>query len=142
MEKIMVENVSVGGVNIQNDTGSIKKSWVKPGDKKPMSEDEIRDVFLSEGGEIIFTKHLLIHNKELRVDLGIEEADISIPVTEVDKMFKLGESAFRNKMESLNEVSRALVAKRANDLGIDSMKQIEIIKEYTGADLLLANKLK
>jgi len=135
--KVEVESIGRGSVGYQPMTNPmIKRKWSKPGVKKMIPLEEIKEVMSTSGGEVLFKNHLLIKDIEVRreLDLPIEEARM-MGEKELEDLLKGNPAKMKSVLPDLSKESQKRLAQKAAEMKVDNMNKLQMIKEYSGIDV-------
>ncbi len=135
--KVEVESIGRGAVGYQPISNpSIKRIWHKPGVKKRISLEELREVVTAPGGYALFTKHLLIKDPEVCEELDLPfEDNLSLSETEIEELLKGNPAKLKSTMPNLHRETQERIAEKAAEMKIDNMSKLQIIKEHSGIDV-------
>jgi hypothetical protein len=136
-KKVAVESIGRGAVGFQPISNPlIRRIWHKPGIVKMIPLEEIREVFTSPGGEILFTRHLLIKDPEVRKELDLPmDEEKTLTDKDLSDLLKGNPAKLKEAMPKLYKVTQERIAEKAIEMEIDNVTKLETIKEHTGIDV-------
>jgi hypothetical protein len=135
--KVEVENIGRGAAGYQCVSNPlIQRVWHKPGIKKFVTLEELREAVASPGGYLLFTRNLLIKDLDVRIELDLP-TDKTKMVTETDleNLLKGNPAKLKEIMPQLYKETQKRIAEKAAEMKIDNLTKLEIIKEFSGVDV-------
>lgn len=136
-QKVVVESIARGGVGYQPESNrGIKRIWSKPGVKKQIPIEEIREVLGMPGGHALFTRYLLIHDQEVAKELElINEDHKAISEAELADLLKGNPAKLKEALPKLYQEQKERLAEKAVEMKIDNMAKLSMLKKASGIDV-------
>jgi hypothetical protein len=140
-ENLMVEvtNNSTGSVSYYSEFSRTLRKWDKPNSTKKISLEELRELVGSSGGYELLENFLLIKNMEVREDLGLPvNKEYMLDEKEIKAVLKKSVDVLENTLENTSDSIKEKIAQSAIDTKLSDLDKLEVIKEYSGVDVLAA----
>ena len=135
-ELIKVQNLTDCSVGYRAYTGQHR--YFEAQQVLPIPAGELRQLNYTRGGRKLIQGYLGIRNRELAIELGIEEpdAEYSWELKDIDNLLQSGSTdALEDALEFGPEGIVDTIVSRAVALRIDDMNKRRLIKEYTSLDV-------
>ena len=153
MDKVKVFNYSTGEVGYTIENRNVRRNWL-PGQTLPIAVDELQEGLYNFGIEVLFREGILqIKSLEERIAVGLATGEMNeetkqIEVTDdLTGIYDKDQILAALKSEKLIDLVNLLkdakpgVKDTLIDLAIDNevtdMKKVDIIKKYTGTDVMI-----
>jgi len=135
--KVEVESIGRGAVGYQCVSNPlVQRVWHKPGIKKMITLEELRDAVSAPGGNLLFTRHLLIKDEEVRAELDLPiDKDKMMSDKELEDLLKGNPTKLKDTMPNLYKETQRRIADKAVQMKLDNLTKVSIIKEHTGIDV-------
>lgn len=135
--KVEVESIGRGAVGYQCVSNPlIHRVWHKPGIKKMILLEELRDAVSAPGGNLLFTRHLLIKDEEVKAELDLPiEGKKAMSDKELDELLKGNPAKLKEIMPTLYKETQKRIADKAIEMKLDNLTKVSIIKDNTGIDV-------
>jgi hypothetical protein len=140
-DNLMVEvtNNSTGSVSYYSEFSRTLRKWDKPNSTKKISLEELRELVGSSGGYELLENFLLIKNMEVREDLGLPvNKEYMLDEKEIKAVLKKSVDVLETTLENTSDSIKEKIAQSAIDTKLSDLDRLEIIKEYSGVDVLTA----
>lgn len=140
-DNLMVEvtNNSTGSVSYYSEFSRTVRKWDKPSTTKKISLEELRELVGSSGGYELLENFLLIKNMEVREELGLPvNKEYMLDEKEIKALLKKSVDVLENTLENTSESIKEKIAQSAIDTKLSDLDKLEVIKEYSGVDVLFA----
>jgi hypothetical protein len=140
-DNLMVEvtNNSTGSVSYYSEFSRTLRKWDKPNSTKKISLEELRELVGSSGGYELLENFLLIKNMEVREDLGLPvNKEYMLDEKEIKAVLKKSVDVLETTLENTSDSIKEKIAQSAIDTKLSDLDKLEIIKEYSGVDVLTA----
>lgn len=135
---VRVYNNDSGRVGYFSETSRIRRNWEKPDTPKDIPFEELRDQMNTTGGYKLFIDDiLLIKDIDIRKELGLKplhkflESDIGIKELLTGDTDKLEDALIE-----MSQNIREKVAHKCIELKIKNIDVLDLIKKYSGLDVL------
>ena len=134
---VEVENVGNGSVSYRLPQNPlIKRKWSKPGAKKKIDLEEIREIISTLGGENLFAENLLIKDIEARKELELPvEEELILDEKAMGGLIKGPLNKLSEVLPQLSETQQKRMAHKAIEMNIDNMSKADILREHTGVNV-------
>jgi hypothetical protein len=148
-EKIMVElnddmkveviNNSTGSVSYYSEFSRMIRKWDKPNTTKKISLEELRELVSASGGYELLENFLLIKDMDVREELGLPvNKEHLLDDKEIKSVLKKSVDVLENTLENTSDSIKDKIAQTAIDTKLSDLDKLEVIKEYSGVDVLTA----
>lgn len=140
-DNLMVEvtNNSTGSVSYYSEFSRTVRKWDKPSTTKKISLEELRELVGSSGGYELLENFLLIKNMEVREELGLPvNKEYMLDDKEIKALLKKSVDVLESTLENTSESIKEKIAQSAIDTKLSDLDKLEVIKEYSGVDVLFA----
>lgn len=140
-DNLMVEvtNNSTGSVSYYSEFSRTIRKWDKPSTTKKISLEELRELVGSSGGYELLENFLLIKNMEVREELGLPiNKEYMLDEKEIKALLKKSVDVLESTLENTSESIKEKIAQSAIDTKLSDLDKLEVIKEYSGVDVLFA----
>jgi hypothetical protein len=138
-DNLMVEvtNNSTGSVSYYSEFSRTLRKWDKPNSTKKISLEELRELVGSSGGYELLENFLLIKNMDVREDLGLPvNKEYMLDEKEIKAVLKKSVDVLENTLENTSDSIKEKIAQSAIDTKLSDLDKLEVIKEYSGVDVL------
>lgn len=145
-KKVMIKNMTNGRVVIKVPDLNLKRIWERKDAVKPVDFEILQQAFYDEGVEYLFKEGMLyITDEKIRVELGLEDEENKIIILD-DNMKKryltvLPVNELKEKLKELTKEQILELADYAINNEIVNMEVRDLLKEYTGIDIIRAIEL-
>lgn len=145
-KKVMIKNMTNGRVVIKVPDLNFKRIWERKNAVKPVDFEILQQAFYDEGVEYLFKEGMLyITDEKIRVELGLEDEENKIIILD-DNMKKryltvLPVNELKEKLKELTKEQILELADYAINNEIVNMEVKDLLKEYTGIDIIRAIEL-
>lgn len=145
-KKVMIKNMTNGRVVIKVPDLNFKRIWERKNAVKPVDFEILQQAFYDEGVEYLFKEGMLyITDEKIRVELGLEDEENKIIILD-DNMKKryltvLPVNELKEKLKELTKEQILELADYAISNEIVNMEVRDLLKEYTGIDIIRAIEL-
>lgn len=145
-KKVMIKNMTNGRVVIKVPDLNLKRIWERKNAVKPVDFEILQQAFYDEGVEYLFKEGMLyITDEKIRVELGLEDEENKIIILD-DNMKKryltvLPVNELKEKLKELTKEQILELADYAINNEIVNMEVRDLLKEYTGIDIIRAIEL-
>ena len=145
-KKVMIKNMTNGRVVIKVPDLNLKRIWERKNAVKPVDFEILQQAFYDEGVEYLFKEGMLyITDEKIRVELGLEDEENKIIILD-DNMKKryltvLPVNELKEKLKELTKEQILELADYAISNEIVNMEVRDLLKEYTGIDIIRAIEL-
>lgn len=145
-KKVMIKNMTNGRVVIKVPDLNFKRIWERKNAVKPVDFEILQQAFYDEGVEYLFKERMLyITDEKIRVELGLEDEENKIIILD-DNMKKryltvLPVNELKEKLKELTKEQILELADYAINNEIVNMEVKDLLKEYTGIDIIRAIEL-
>lgn len=141
-ERVQIKNLVKGTVVINDPNIPIRREWTKKGQVNSIPYDVMEDLVYQEGIMTLFKDGILsIEDKDVRVRLGLEASDGHDAIVIFNENQMLG--ALMGKPADLEVALKKLPKEQINELvelavtkEVTDMQKVDLIKKYTGRDIL------
>lgn len=145
-KKVMIKNMTNGRVVIKVPDLNFKRIWERKNAVKPVDFEILQQAFYDEGVEYLFKEGMLyIVDEKIRIELGLEDKENKIVILD-DNMKKryltvLPINELKEKLKELTKEQILELADYAISNEIVNMEVRDLLKEYTGIDIIRAIEL-
>lgn len=145
-KKVMIKNMTNGRVVIKVPDLNLKRIWERKNAVKPVDFEILQQAFYNEGVEYLFKEGMLyITDEKIRIELGLEDEENKIIILD-DNMKKryltvLPINELKEKLKELTKEQILELADYAISNEIVNMEVRDLLKEYTGIDIIRAIEL-
>ena len=145
-KKVMIKNMTNGRVVIKVPDLNLKRIWERKNAVKPVDFEILQQAFYDEGVEYLFKEGMLyITDEKIRVELDLEDEENKIIILD-DNMKKryltvLPVNELKEKLKELTKEQILELADYAINNEIVNMEVRDLLKEYTGIDIIRAIEL-
>lgn len=145
-KKVMIKNMTNGRVVIKVPDLNLKRIWERKNAVKPVDFEILQQAFYDEGVEYLFKEGMLyVTDEKIRVELGLEDEENKIIILD-DNMKKryltvLPINELKEKLKELTKEQILELADYAINNEIVNMEVRDLLKEYTGIDIIRAIEL-
>ena len=145
-KKVMIKNMTNGRVVIKVPDLNFKRIWERKNAVKPVDFEILQQAFYDEGVEYLFKEGMLyIVDEKIRIELGLEDKENKIVILD-DNMKKryltvLPINDLKEKLKELTKEQILELADYAISNEIVNMEVRDLLKEYTGIDIIRAIEL-
>lgn len=145
-KKVMIKNMTNGRVVIKVPDLNLKRIWERKDAVKPVDFEILQQAFYDEGVEYLFKEGMLyITDEKIRIELGLEDEENKIIILD-DNMKKryltvLPVNELKEKLKELTKEQILELADYAINNEIVNMEVRDLLKEYTGIDIIRAIEL-
>jgi len=137
--KIKVLNNTNGVVCYRTETG-IKRRWDTPSASKDIEFLELQQLIGQSGGYELLKNALLVRDQKARELLGLPGGPFAtVAIEQIAAMFETP-SKLEDLLENCNDFVKKNVVSLASKTRINNMTAIQVIKAYTGCDLISVYK--
>ena len=141
-KKVTIENLINSIVSINVPELRLSRTWEKKGAKKTIDLEVLKEAIYDPGTEYMFKQKILyIDDKDVRIELGLEEPDSNEEYILTDKQKKRYLTTL--PVSELKQVLPTLGAGQVQDLidyavenNIVDFERSEIIKKFTNKDII------
>jgi hypothetical protein len=134
---VEVINNSTGSVSFNPGYGRADHRWDKADSKKKIPLDDLRELVNQLGGIELLEGYLLIKDMEVREDLGLSvDKSLILEDKDIKALLKKPIDKLTDVLENTSESIREKIAHVAIDTKLSDLDKIEVIKEYSGLDVL------
>lgn len=140
-DNLMVEvtNNSTGSVSYYSEFSRTLRKWDKPSTIKKISLEELRELVGSSGGYELLENFLLIKNMDVREELGLPvNKEYMLDEKEIKALLKKSVDVLTSTLENTSDSIKEKIAQSAIDTKLSDLDKLEVIKEYSGVDVLFA----
>ena len=141
-KKVVIENLVHATVGINIPDLRLNRTWEKKGAKKIIPFGVLKEAIYDPGTEYLFKEKILyIEDKEVRVELGLEEADSQeeYVLSDAQKerlLKKMPVSELKLKLPTLGAGQIEDLIDYAVDNEIIDFDRAEVIKQFTQKDIV------
>ena len=145
-KKVMIKNMTNGRVVIKVPDLNLKRIWERKDAVKPVDFEILQQALYNEGVEYLFKEGMLyIIDEKIRVELGLEDEENKIIILD-DNMKKryltvLPVNELKEKLKEFTKEQILELADYAINNEIVNMEVRDLLKEYTGIDIIRAIEL-
>lgn len=146
-KKVMVKNETNSRLGINLPDIQLKRIWEKKGAIKPIPFDTLQQALYSPGVEYMFKQGMLsIEDRQVRIDLGLEEEDSTTVVVLSDEqkrryLSNLPMREFKEELGKLQYEQINSLVDYAIQEELTNMDKCEYLKKVTGIDIIRAIQL-
>lgn len=144
-DNTMVEviNNSTGSVSFYSEYSRMSRKWDKPGSKKKVSLEELRELVSNSGGYELLENFLLIKDMDVREELGLPvNKEYMLDEKEIKTLLKKSVDVLTETLENTSDSIKEKIAQTAIDTKLSDLDKLEVIQEHSGIDALSAIKEK
>lgn len=144
-DNTMVEviNNSTGSVSFYSEYSRMSRKWDKPGSKKKVSLEELRELVSNSGGYELLENFLLIKDMDVREELGLPvNKEYMLDEKEIKALLKKSVDVLTETLENTSDSIKEKIAQTAIDTKLSDLDKLEVIQEHSGIDALSAIKEK
>lgn len=149
--KVEVFSAVSGMVSVNIPDLHLRKEWAKKNAKNIIDFETLQEAIYQPGVDYMFQQGILyIKDMEVKKKLGLEPDDAEEPVNLIvltdeqleDYLTKRQAWEFKEIMQKMSREQRQNVVEYAVQHQLVDLKKADIIKEFTGTDILKAIQLK
>jgi hypothetical protein len=140
-DKTVVEvfNNSTGSVSYYSELARTTRKWDKPDTKKKIALEELRELVSTSGGYELLENFLLIKDMDVREDLGLPiEKEFMLDDKDIKALLKKPLTAIEDTLENTSDSIKDKIAQIAIETKLNDLEKLDVIKEYTGVNVLSA----
>lgn len=144
-DNTMVEviNNSTGSVSFYSEYSRMSRKWDKPGSKKKVPLEELRELVSNSGGYELLENFLLIKDMDVREELGLPvNKEYMLDEKEIKALLKKSVDVLTETLENTSDSIKEKIAQTAIDTKLSDLDKLEVIQEHSGIDVLSAIKEK